>query len=97
MDYRRSEPQCKDPLNFDSSLDLIQAVGQARSLADMDIGTLAFIQRYGTCSLHGAVTDEVDVSSGVALAEDYIRCRFCGQMGVMKKCPVESVGPVGRE
>lgn len=87
-----------DPLDFDSALDLIQAVEAAHSVSDLGIGALAFIQRWATCSLHGVVTDEVEVSHGVALAEDKIRCHPCHeQFGITKKCPVESIGPVERE
>lgn len=82
------------PLNFDTSLDLIQAVDGCQHVSDMGISALAFITRYGTCSLHGQLTDEVDVSGGAALAGDYICCPNCKAMGVTRRCPVEAIGPV---
>lgn len=66
-------------------------------MSDMDIFALAFIARYGTCSTHGAVSDEVEVSSGATTAAAYIRCPDCKVMGITRRCPVEAVGPVERE
>lgn len=85
------------PLTFDTSLDLVLLVVQANTLRDLGIAALAFIARYGTCSIHGAVSDEVEVSNGVAPAGDYIRCPHCKVMGVTRRCPVETIGPIGPE
>ena len=84
--------------NMDSSLDLILAVEQAEHVSDYGIAALSFVQRYGSCSLHGQVKDEVEVSNGVELAEPMIRCWACKEdFGVTKRCMVEAVGPVSRE
>ena len=88
----------KPRITTNDALDLIAAVDSCQRVGDMGIPALSFIQRWGTCSLHGEVKDEVEVSHGVALAEDKIRCWPCyEQFQVTKKCVVESIGPVERE
>ena len=84
-------------LTTNDALDVILAVDKCQHVSDMGIAALSFVARFGTCSLHGEVSDEVEVSNGVALAESMIRCATCqADFGITRKVPVEAVGPVER-
>lgn len=96
LNARPAMPEPK--LTRDDVLDAHESLKLELHIADAGISALAFVQRWGSCSLHGAVTDEVEVSHGVQLAEDKIRCWTChADFGITKRCVVEAVGPVTRE
>ena len=88
----RSEARMDDfpPLNFDSTLDAIQAVEGCQSVADMGIAPICVVRATAWCSKHGEISAELDVD----LPDNYeggLRCVLCTLDGLKRICSVVSV------
>ena len=81
------------PLTFDTSLDLIQAVQGARTLCD--IGVCVWLLR-GHCSPHGEI-DVWLVTDGPAPDVRFVDCPACAVMGIQKRVPVDDMVAVGEK